>query len=166
MRLIPVSAAALLLLSVAPLTACGSDSTDSAKAATSETEGSDAGEEAGTEKSGTPQTVDCPADATEVDLPTNFPAPLPEGAIVVAVQERDDDRTVVTAVVPAAEPDVLTDLQAAYAQAGLTLTEGETEARDAESNFTGDGVTGRWGIRELTDCASAATRIDLVVRRS
>ena len=126
----------------------------------------DAGEEDGAEQSGTPQTVDCPADATAVDLPADFPAPLPEGAVVVAVQERDADRTVVTAVVPADEPDVLADLQAAYPEAGLTLTEGETEERDAESNFTGDGVTGRWGIRELTDCASPATRIDLVVRRS
>ena len=107
----------------------------------------------GAEQSGTPQTVDCPADATAVDLPADFPAPLPEGAVVVAVDERDDGRTVVTAVVPAAEPDVLADLQAAYADAGLTLTEGETEERDAESNFTGDGVTGRWGIRELSDCS-------------
>ena len=68
-------------------------------------------------------------------------------------------------MVPAAEKDVLADLQAAYPGAGLTLTEGETEEHDAESNFTGDGVTGRWGIRELSDCAEPATRIDLVVRR-
>jgi hypothetical protein len=166
MRLMPV--AALVVLTVAPLAACADDSADSADAATAanEPEDGDAGEDVVAEQSGTPQTVDCPADATEVDLPAEFPAPLPEGAIVVAVQERDDDRTVVTAVVPAAEPDVLVDLQAAYPEAGLTLTEGETEERDAESNFTGDGVTGRWGIRELTDCESPATRIDLVVRRS
>ena len=69
-------------------------------------------------------------------------------------------------MVPAAEPQVLADLQAAYPAAGLTLTEGETEERDAESNFTGDGVTGRWGIRELTGCSDPATRIDLVVRAS
>ena len=74
-----------------------------------------------------------------------------------------DGRTVVTGVVPAAEPDVLAELQRAYPAAGLTLTEGETEERDAESNFTGRGRAGRWGIRELTDCAPAATRIDLVV---
>jgi hypothetical protein len=83
----------------------------------------------------------------------------------VAVGERDGGRTVVTAVVPAAEPDVLADLQAAYPAAGLTLTEGETEERDAESDFTG-AVTGRWGIRELPDCSAPATRIDLVVRTS
>jgi hypothetical protein len=153
MRLLPTCAAALLLLSVAACdggTADGSATSGEAKAA---------------EQSGTPQTVDCPGEATAVDLPAGFTAPLPTGAVVVAVQQRDDGRTVVTAVVPAAEKDVLADLQAAYPAAGLTLTEGETEERDAESNFTG-GVTGRWGIRELSDCSPPATRIDLVVRAS
>ena len=158
MRLIPACTAALLLLSVA---ACDGGTADGSAAGSSSSEG----DGKGAEQSGTPQTVDCPGKATAVDLPEDFAAPLPEGAVVVAVQERDGGRTVVTAVVPAAEPDVLADLQAAYPAAGLTLTEGETEERDAESNFTGD-VTGRWGIRELADCAEPATRIDLVVRAS
>jgi hypothetical protein len=161
MRLMPACTAALLLLSVA---ACNGGTADGS-AAGSSTESEASGEGKGAEQSGTPQTVDCPGKATAVDLPEGFAAPLPEGAVVVAVQERDGGRTVVTAVVPAAEPDVLADLQAAYPAAGLTLTEGETEERDAESNFTGD-VTGRWGIRELSDCSEPATRIDLVVRAS
>lgn len=165
MRLIPACTAALLLLAVAPLAACGSSKDAAGVSPAGESEDRDAAEK-GAEQSGTPQTVDCPADATAVDLPADFPAPLPAGAVVVAVQQRDDGRTVVTAVAPAAEPAVLADLQAAYPAAGLTLTEGETEERDAESNFIGDGVTGRWGIRELTDCGDPATRIDLVVRAS
>ena len=163
MRLIPACAAALLLLSVAPLAACGGGSAD-ATATAGKSEDADA-QGKGDEQSGTPQTVDCPGKAKAVDLPADFPAPLPQGAVVVAVEERDGGRTVVTAVVPAAEPDVLADLQAAYPAAGLTLTEGETEEHDAESNFTGD-VIGRWGIRELSNCSQAATRIDLVVRAS
>jgi hypothetical protein len=118
------------------------------------------------ETTGTPKTVDCPGTAKAVDLPSGFPAPLPAGTVIVAVQKRDEGRTVVTGVVPAAEKDVLKELQTAYASAKLTLTEGETEDRDAESNFTGSGVTGRWGIRALTDCSPAATRIDLVVKAS
>jgi hypothetical protein len=169
-RLIPAGTAALLLLSIAPLAGCGADRADGATTASSADAEGDSGdgdtdEEKGAEHAGTPQTVDCPDQATAVDLPADFSAPLPAGAVVVAVDERDDGRTVVTAVVPAAEPDVLADLQAAYPAAGLTLTEGETEERDAESNFTGD-VTGRWGIRELPDCSEPATRIDLVVRAS
>jgi hypothetical protein len=161
MRLLPACAAALLVLSVA---ACDGGTADGS-ATGSSAPSKDSGEAKAAEQSGTPQTVDCPGKATPVDLPKSFPAPLPAGAVVVAVQQRDDGRTVVTAVVPAAEKDVLADLQAAYPAAGLTLTEGETEERDAESNFTG-GVTGRWGIRELSDCAAPATRIDLVVRAS
>jgi hypothetical protein len=166
MRRIPLATTVLLLLSLAPLAACTDDASDSAATAspagTDEEEGAEEGK--GGEQAGTPQTVDCPDQAIAVDLPADFPAPLPDRAVVVAVQERDGGRTVVTAVVPAAEPDVLANLQATYSAADLTLTEGETEARDAESNFTGDEVTGRWGIRELTDCSAPATRIDLVVR--
>ena len=174
MRRLPLSTAVLLLLSVAPLTACGGDSDDAAATASAaDAEGDsgeageeEGGEEEGGEQAGTPQTVDCPDEATAVDLPADFAAPLPAGAVVVAVQERDGGRTVVTAVVPEAEPDVLAELQTAYPDAGLTLTEGETEERDAESNFTGDDVVGRWGIRELADCSAPATRIDVVVRTS
>jgi hypothetical protein len=120
---------------------------------------------AATEDTGTPQTVDCPGQASAVDLPAGFAAPLPTGTVVVAVSRRSGGRTVVTGVVPARESDVLHELQRVYGTGGLHLTEGETEERDAESNFTGDAVTGRWGIRALSDCSPEATRIDLVVRK-
>jgi hypothetical protein len=112
---------------------------------------------------GTVQTVDCPGSARAVDLPAGFVAPLPRGTVVVDVRHGDKDRTVVTGVVPAEQKDVLAQLQKAYPAAGLTLTEGETEEHDAESNFHGNGFEGRWGIRELTDCSPTATRIDLGV---
>lgn len=123
-----------------------------------------AGPEEESERVGTLPTVDCPDRAEAVDIPADFPAPLPDGTVVVDVQERGGDRTVITGVVPAAEQDVLVELQRAYPEAGLTLTEGETEERDAESNFEGDGIDGRWGIRALPDCSPEATRIDLVAR--
>jgi hypothetical protein len=129
------------------------------------------GEKSGGERVGTPETVDCPGDAQAVDLSVDFPAPLPEGTVVVAVEDREGDRTVVTGVVPATEKDVLAELQQAFPAAGLTLTEGETEEQDAESNFEGQdaeghAVVGRWGIRVLPDCTPEATRIDVVVRTS
>jgi hypothetical protein len=99
-----------------------------------------------------------------VRLPPGFAAPLPAGTVVVAVQKRTDGTTVVTGVVPTAEADVLKELQRSYASGGWKLTEGETEKRDAESNVTGSGIEGRWGIRELSDCSPVATRIDLVMR--
>ncbi|NYJ03811.1 hypothetical protein [Petropleomorpha daqingensis] len=155
-----------LLLLAGLLAGCGDQGAEAASSSSSTKHEEDEGEEVGAERSGTPATVDCPADATPVDVPGDLSAPLPQGTVVVAVDQRDDGRTVLTGVVPAAEPDVLADLQQAYAAAGITLTEGETEERDAESNFTGNGLTGRWGIRALEDCTPAATRIDLVVRSS
>lgn len=122
--------------------------------------------EAQATQAGTPTTLDCPETARAVLLPEGFRAPLPDGTVVVAVQHRDHGRTVVTGVVPAAEKDVLAGLQKAYPAAGLSLTDGETEAHDAESNFSGTGLTGRWGIRVLENCSPEATRIDLVIRRS
>lgn len=147
-RIARALAAALLVSGLGLLTACGDGDADAAAAV----------------RSGTPQTVDCPGKATPVQLPQGFAAPLPAGTIVVAVQKRDDGTTVVTGVLPVAEAAALKDLQHAYASGGWKLTEGETEARDAESNFTGNGITGRWGIRELSDCTPTATRIDLVTR--
>ena len=145
----PLSAWVVPLALTAVLTACDSAEHDSGEAAA--------------EQLGTVQSVDCPGKAQAVTMPRGgVPAPLPQGVVVVDVRGPKGGRTVVTGVVPRAERDVLTELQAAYPSAGLTLSEGETEARDAESNFEGNGVKGRWGIRELSDCSPVATRIDLV----
>ena len=157
---------AALVLGLALLAGCGDHSAPAAAGKSSAAEDSGAAAGAGAERSGTPQTVDCPAAATAVTLPADFPAPLPKGTVVVAVQKRSGNLTVVTGVVPSGQKNVLKELQAAYPKAGLTLTEGETEEHDAESNFTGARVTGRWGIRELTACSPVATRIDLVVQPS
>lgn len=118
---------------------------------------------ASAEQLGTVQSVDCPGTAKAVALPeTGVPAPLPEDVVVVDVRGPVDGRTVVTGVVARAEHDVLSELQDVYPSAGFTLSNGETEAHDAESNFAGNGVKGRWGIRELGECSPVATRIDLV----
>jgi hypothetical protein len=156
--------AVLLLTAVAVLPGCSGGSDPRGPSAEQRTEAD--GSAVGTaERSGTPRSVDCPGTATPVDLPQGFPAPLPTGTVVVAVQQRDGGRTVVTGVVPAPEDQVLKELQRVYPAAGLRLVEGETEEHDAESNFTGDGALGRWGVRALADCSPVATRIDLVAAR-
>jgi hypothetical protein len=110
--------------------------------------------------------VACPSQATAVKLPAGWAVPLPTGSVPVDVRNSTNGRVIVTSVVPRAESDVLKDMQKAFASAGLKLTEGETEEHDAESNFTGNGLTGRWGIRELSGCNGPATRIDMVVRKA
>ncbi|GAB3883990.1 hypothetical protein [Terrabacter terrigena] len=96
----------------------------------------------------------CAADAKPVDLPEGFPAQaaLPDGMVVTGVQARTQGRTVVTAVSPKPFAQTLEDMQHAYTTRGWTASEGEVEDRDAESNFDGNGLRGRWAIREIPDC--------------
>lgn len=102
----------------------------------------------------TPAAVVCAAAATPVDLPAGYPAEatLPDGIVVTGVQSRTGGRTVVTAVSPKRFAQTLADMQKAYSSRGWTPSEGEVEGRDAESNFDGNGLRGRWAVREIPDC--------------
>ena len=102
----------------------------------------------------TPAALVCAADAKAVDLPEGYPAQatLPDGVVVTGVQARSQGRTVVTAVSPKPFKQTLADMQQAYSTRGWTPSEGEVEDRDAESNFDGNGLRGRWAIREIPDC--------------
>ena len=96
----------------------------------------------------------CAKDAKPVALPDGFPsqATLPDGYVVTHVEARSGARTVVTAVSPKAFEQTLADMQGAYSTRGWTASEGEVEERDAESNFDGNGLRGRWAIRQVPDC--------------
>jgi len=138
----PRSAVALCaLLAVMLLGACGEDELESAMA--------DQGSTA------TQAALTCAKDAKPIDLPPSFPtqATVPDGYVVTGVQVRSAGRTVVTAVSPKPFKQTLADMQAAFSTRGWTASEGEVEERDAESNFDGNGVRGRWAIREIPDCA-------------
>lgn len=96
----------------------------------------------------------CVEQAKEASVPSSFPTefPLPEGSKVHASEERSGSRTIVYAVVDRDVKAVLRQLQTDVPAAGFKLTEGEVEERDAESNWTGNGYTGRWAIREVAGC--------------
>ena len=105
----------------------------------------------------------CARDASAVELPAAFPskAALPDGYLVTHVESRDGGRVVVTAVSPRPFRDTLKDMQATYARNGWSLSEGEVEADDAESNFSGNGLKGRWAIRAMDAC-KGNTAVSLV----
>ena len=105
----------------------------------------------------------CARDASTVELPAAFPskAALPNGYLVTHVESRDGGRVVVTAVSPKPFRDTLKDMQATYARNGWSLSEGEVEADDAESNFSGNGLKGRWAIRAMDAC-EGNTAVSLV----
>jgi hypothetical protein len=98
--------------------------------------------------------VECADGVKQTPMPTAFPreVPLPPKAVVTGSEERSGGRLIVTAVAPGTFRDTLTFMQREYPAAGLALKEGEVESRDAESNFTGHGLTGRWTLREISGC--------------
>ena len=138
---------ALVLVTAAVLTGCGGGDSDEEKKA-----------EAQLRSSGAPTPV-CVDQAKETEIPAAFPSdfPLPDGAKVYATEERSGGRTIVYAVVDTDEKDVLKVMQTAVPDAGYTLTEGEVEERDAESNWKGNGYTGRWAIREIAGCTEQSS---------
>ncbi len=105
----------------------------------------------------TPPSTSTTLPADVADLPL-----LPEGAVVTGVESRSGHRTVVGAVVALPFTEALSQLRSTYERAGLTLDHGEVEERDAESDFHGQGVRGRWGLRAVPGC-DASTMVSLVV---
>jgi hypothetical protein len=134
---------ALAVLAAATLSSCGGGESDEDRAVEKQLRASGAP---------TPVCVDQVKDAATV--PAAFPAdfPLPDGAVVYGAERRSGGRTIVYAVVDRDVKAVLQQLQDGMKGAGFTLTEGEVEERDAESNWTGNGYTGRWAIREVAGC--------------
>lgn len=133
---------ALAIAASVALTGCGGGDSDAEKL-----------KEKQLAASGAPTPV-CVDQAKEASVPAAFPTqfPLPEGSKVYASQERSGGRTIVYAVVDRDVKAVLKQLQTDVPAAGFKLTEGEVEERDAESNWTGNGYTGRWAIREVAGC--------------
>jgi hypothetical protein len=147
--------AALVLAAVAATTAlagCESDELESALA------------EPGPSSSGV--ALVCAKDAKPVELPESFPdsAALPAGYVVTGLQTRSGDRTVVTAVAPKSFSHALPEMRTAFSTRGWTASDGEVEERDAESNFSGNGLRGRWAIREIPDCTDN-TSVSVLIGR-
>ncbi|MFC8500777.1 hypothetical protein ACFUC1_00355 [Pedococcus sp. NPDC057267] len=137
------AAAALAVVAVLGVAACGTDEMDVAMkepAASGSTKAAPV----------------CAKDAKGVDLPSSFPAEarVPDGYVVTGTEARSAGRTVVTAVSPKPFKQTLAEMQQAYSSRGWRPSEGEVEARDAESNFAGNGLRGRWAIREIPACPS------------
>jgi hypothetical protein len=99
--------------------------------------------------------VTCADKAQKVDLPQGFPAafPLPSNSVVIGSEQRSENRVIVTAISPDPEKDVLSFLQRELPKAGYTLSNGEVESGDAESDWSTTGWRGRWAIREIPGCA-------------
>ena len=136
-----LTGAAAALATLLALTGCGTDQMEAASAQP----GTDDANQA---------TLVCAKDAKPVDQPSSLPAEatLPTGYVVTRTEARSAGRTILTAVSPKPFKETLADMQRSYSTRGWTPSEGEVEARDAESNFHGHELRGRWAIRAMPGC--------------
>lgn len=135
--------AAVASLVVVCLSGCGGDEMEKAMASASTPS-----------SGGTKAALVCAKDAEVADVPASFPtqAMVPSGYVVTGVESRSGGRMILTAVSPKSFKATLAEMQGAYSTRGWKPSEGEVEALDAESNFAGNHLRGRWAIRQVPDC--------------
>ena len=98
----------------------------------------------------------CSKDAKAASKPygSSFPKqwPFPQQSVVFNAEDRAGAGTIASAVSSAPFKDVLAFMNKDVVRAGFTIKDGETEAHDAEAEWTGNGFHGRWAIRESASC--------------
>jgi hypothetical protein len=146
-------------LLIGSLTGCGGSS-DKASGTGSDggTTASAAGVPAGEgDMNGAADITTCRSDAHPAPTPygKNFPQdwPFPTDAVVFHAEDRGVDGTIVTAVSSLPFSQILDFMNTDVATAGFHRDSGETEARDAEAEWEGNGFHGRWAIKKSADCA-------------
>lgn len=98
----------------------------------------------------------CRASAKTAPAPygADFPPgwPFPPQTTVFHVEHRARTGSIVSAVSSARFKAILDFMNQDVAGAGYRVQKGETEAHDAEADWTGKGFRGRWTIRESASC--------------
>jgi hypothetical protein len=106
------------------------------------------------------------AAAKRVSPPAGFPAdfPIPPGTVLTSAADRGSAGLVVSGISTASFKSVLAALHADLPKHGFKLEDGETEPRDAESDWSSAQYTGRWAIRDLPRCPGE-TLVSVVARK-
>lgn len=113
--------------------------------------------------SGAAQTGAVPACANataSIERPAAFPAafPLPPGTVIVSQETRSGERLIINTVVPGLDTKGVAEFfERELPKAGFTVTSGESEPDEAEANYSGNGIQGRWKVNNITGCAGAVT---------
>jgi hypothetical protein len=125
----------LMALGLSFVSACGSDSADSAEA---------------------PDLPSCMQSLKAVTIPDDgtFPKdwPFPTGTVVTATEEVPGGGLAVTAQVGSDFEEVLPFMQKDLEDAGFVANNGEAEEDDAEATWAGNGYAGSWAIRASDTC--------------
>jgi hypothetical protein len=99
------------------------------------------------------------AAATSVALPKLFPPsfPLPPGAVVTVAREQANGKLVIGAYIPGDLAGAVAFLDRELPRVGYTLHNSEAESGEAEADFEGHGVAGRWKVGAMNRCAGAVS---------
>lgn len=99
----------------------------------------------------------CTDEATAAATPYGraFPQawPFPPKTVVFDSEDRGRFGTIVTGVSASSVKDVLAFMNKDVVGAGFETEDGETEERDAEAEWKGNGFRGRWAIRASGTCS-------------
>jgi hypothetical protein len=106
-----------------------------------------------------PASLPACAAATPVALPKLFPTtfPLPPGTVVTVARDQANGKIVVGAFIPGDLGAAVAFLQRELPGAGYMLLHNEAEAGEAEADFQGQGVQGRWKVGAMARCAGAVS---------
>jgi hypothetical protein len=99
----------------------------------------------------------CDAKATSAVLPSMFPRnfPLPADTVVTSVGEGGGG-TFVRGVVPMSLKPAADFFREEVPKAGFVPGEADSEPWEAESEFSGKGIEGKWKVNELPRCLEKA----------
>lgn len=112
-----------------------------------------------------PRTLPACAGATPgIERPADFPAgfPLPPGTALTSEERRSGGRLILHTFAPSDARDVARFFERELPPAGFRITGGESEPGEAEANFEGTGLLGRWRARNVPDCPGAVS-LDILV---
>lgn len=100
-----------------------------------------------------------------LDLPADWPAqvPLPAGYVVTRIERRSGDRLIAYGRVPGDFHEVVRFFNANLPAAGFPQRNGQLDPFDAESDFVGDRVQGRWAVGLSPECDGETSLTVLVL---
>lgn len=100
-----------------------------------------------------------------VDRPDSVPADLlPPGTALTSRINLPQDRTLVTGVIPLDFRTAVDFYVTKLPAAGYQLGAGDAEQDEAEAQFLGESVRGKWKVNAILNCADAVTLTLLVGR--
>jgi hypothetical protein len=108
----------------------------------------------------------CDAKATSAALPATFPNnfPLPADTVLTSVGQGGGG-TFVRGVVPMSLKEAADFFRNQLPKAGFEPGEADSEPWEAESEFSGQGVEGKWKVNELPGCLEKAALLVAVAKK-